>query len=156
MCCIRAHARGKLLHQKPSLPMAQTHGSHALSFFYPVYPLQGADRLQEMEADKAKSLSGVLAGREAVTLIVDDNRGVWADHVHNLVAVERYIYFPSSRIQLGIRGPSLLELDRCAIRVRLKHVKLEGEHIHSDGGVPKGLVGMRDPSACLHVFFPSC
>lgn len=32
------------------------------------------------------------------------------------VAVERYIYFPSSRAALGLRGPSLLDIQRQGLR----------------------------------------
>lgn len=45
-------------------------------------------------------------------MVVDDSHAVWADHRHNLVAVERYVFFPSSRLQLGMRAPSLLEAGR--------------------------------------------
>jgi hypothetical protein len=40
---------------------------------------------------------------EAVCIIVDDSNDVWRHHVHNLLHVERYIYFPSSRRQLKVR-----------------------------------------------------
>jgi hypothetical protein len=45
-------------------------------------------------------------------VIVDDSHSVWAQHRDSLVAVERYIYFPSSRASLGLRGPSLLDANR--------------------------------------------
>lgn len=51
--------------------------------------------------------------RESITVIVDDSHSVWSQHRHNLVAVERYIYFPSSRASLGLKGPSLLDANRC-------------------------------------------
>ena len=54
-----------------------------------------------------------LAEREAITVIVDDSHSVWSQHRHNLVAVERYVYFPSSRASLGLKGPSLLDANRC-------------------------------------------
>lgn len=53
-----------------------------------------------------------LEGREAVTVVVDDSHSVWAQHRRNLVVVERYVYFPASRVQLGIARPSLLEANR--------------------------------------------
>lgn len=46
---------------------------------------------------------------EAVCIIVDDSDDVWRHHAHNLLHVERYTYFPSSRRQLNLRGPSFLE-----------------------------------------------
>jgi len=55
-----------------------------------------------------------LEGREAVTIVVDDTSAVWAAHAGNLLAVERYIYFPSSRRQFGLRGKALLEVNRRA------------------------------------------
>jgi RNA polymerase II C-terminal domain phosphatase-like 3/4 len=73
---------------------------------------QGADRLDQMVPDQAKRLMQGLAEREAITVIVDDSHSVWAQHSHNLVAVERYIYFPSSRASLGLKGPSLLDAQR--------------------------------------------
>jgi RNA polymerase II C-terminal domain phosphatase-like 3/4 len=74
--------------------------------------LQGADRVDQMVPDLAKSLMQGLSEREGITVIVDDSHSVWAAHRHNLVAVERYIYFPSSRASLGLRGPSLLDANR--------------------------------------------
>ena len=56
-----------------------------------------------------------LEGREAVAVVVDDSSAVWPSHERNLLKVERYIYFPSSRRQFGLRGKSLLEIGRsCA------------------------------------------
>lgn len=46
--------------------------------------------------------------------MVDDTSAVWPAHGGNLLAVERYIYFPSSRRQFGLRGKSLLEVNRSA------------------------------------------
>lgn len=45
-------------------------------------------------------------------MVVDDSSAVWPSHERNLLKVERYIYFPSSRRQFGLRGKSLLELGR--------------------------------------------
>ncbi|KAI3433318.1 hypothetical protein D9Q98_003136 [Chlorella vulgaris] len=73
---------------------------------------QGADRLDQMVPDQAKRLMQGLDEREAITVIVDDSHSVWAQHRHNLVAVERYVYFPSSRTSLGLKGPSLLDANR--------------------------------------------
>eukprot|EP00850_Spirogloea_muscicola_P004232 SM000018S03597 [mRNA] locus=s18:236072:242200:+ [translate_table: standard] len=58
---------------------------------------------------KSKDLDGVL-GMESTVLIVDDSARMWPHHALNLIAVERYIFFPSSRRQFGLWGPSLLEL----------------------------------------------
>lgn len=53
-----------------------------------------------------------LEGREPVALVVDDTSSVWGNHEENLVAVERYIYFPASRRQFGSKAKSLLEMRR--------------------------------------------
>lgn len=44
--------------------------------------------------------------------MVDDTSSVWGNHEENLVAVERYIYFPASRRQFGSKSKALLELRR--------------------------------------------
>lgn len=49
---------------------------------------------------------------------MDDTSDVWRHHAHNLLRVERYIYFPSSRRQLNISRQSLFETNRCADVVR--------------------------------------
>ena len=51
-----------------------------------------------------------------MTVVVDDSHSVWSQHRRNLVVVERYVYFPSSRLQLGINRPSLLEANRCELQ----------------------------------------
>ena len=53
-----------------------------------------------------------LEGREPIALVVDDTSSVWGNHEENLVAVERYIYFPASRRQFGSKSKALLELRR--------------------------------------------
>lgn len=73
---------------------------------------QGAERVDQMVPDQAKRLMQGLDERESITVIVDDSHSVWSQHRHNLVAVERYIYFPSSRASLGLKGPSLLDANR--------------------------------------------
>ncbi|KAG8090806.1 hypothetical protein GUJ93_ZPchr0011g27950 [Zizania palustris] len=60
---------------------------------------------------KSKDLDGVL-GMESAVVIIDDSVRVWPHNKHNLIVVERYIYFPCSRRQFGLPGPSLLEIDR--------------------------------------------
>ena len=37
---------------------------------------------------------------------------MWGNHEENLVAVERYIYFPASRRQFGSKSKALLEMRR--------------------------------------------
>ncbi|ONK78315.1 uncharacterized protein A4U43_C02F17130, partial [Asparagus officinalis] len=59
---------------------------------------------------KSKDLDGVL-GMESAVVIIDDSLRVWPHNKHNLIVVERYTYFPSSRRQFGLAGPSLLEID---------------------------------------------
>ncbi|XP_057529184.1 RNA polymerase II C-terminal domain phosphatase-like 3 [Amaranthus tricolor] len=59
---------------------------------------------------KSKDLEGVL-GMESSVVIIDDSARVWPHNKHNLIVVERYIYFPCSRRQFGLQGPSLLEID---------------------------------------------
>ncbi|MED6219583.1 hypothetical protein PIB30_037117 [Stylosanthes scabra] len=41
----------------------------------------------------------------------DDSARVWPHNKLNLIVVERYTYFPCSRRQFGLPGPSLLEID---------------------------------------------
>ncbi|KAL6957488.1 protein-serine,threonine phosphatase [Sarracenia purpurea var. burkii] len=59
---------------------------------------------------KSKDLDGVL-GMESAVVIIDDSVRVWPHNKLNLIVVERYIYFPYSRRQFGLLGPSLLEID---------------------------------------------
>ncbi|XP_078447233.1 C-terminal domain phosphatase-like 3 [Wolffia australiana] len=61
-------------------------------------------------APKSKDLDGVL-GMESAVVIIDDSLRVWPHHKLNLIVVERYTYFPCSRRQFGMPGPSLLEID---------------------------------------------
>ncbi|KAI3936350.1 hypothetical protein MKW92_008422 [Papaver armeniacum] len=63
------------------------------------------------ERPKIKDLDGVL-GMESAVVIIDDSVRVWPHHKLNMIAVERYIYFPCSRRQFGLLGPSLLEIGR--------------------------------------------
>ncbi|XP_021723008.1 RNA polymerase II C-terminal domain phosphatase-like 3 [Chenopodium quinoa] len=59
---------------------------------------------------KSKDLEGVL-GMESSVVIIDDSARVWPHNKLNLIVVERYTYFPCSRRQFGLPGPSLLEID---------------------------------------------
>ncbi|CAN8285210.1 unnamed protein product [Cochlearia groenlandica] len=59
---------------------------------------------------KSKDLEGVM-GMESSVVIIDDSVRVWPQNKMNLIAVERYTYFPCSRRQFGLLGPSLLEID---------------------------------------------
>ncbi|KAI3989400.1 hypothetical protein MKX01_032502 [Papaver californicum] len=61
------------------------------------------------ERPKIKDLDRVL-GMESAVVIIDDSVRVWPHHKLNMIAVERYIYFPCSRRQFGLLGPSLLEI----------------------------------------------
>ncbi|XP_058753657.1 RNA polymerase II C-terminal domain phosphatase-like 3 [Vicia villosa] len=61
-------------------------------------------------APKSKDLEGVL-GMESSVVIIDDSVRVWPHNKLNLIVVERYTYFPCSRRQFGLPGPSLLEID---------------------------------------------
>ncbi|XP_019455025.1 PREDICTED: RNA polymerase II C-terminal domain phosphatase-like 3 [Lupinus angustifolius] len=64
----------------------------------------------EERAPKIKDLEGVL-GMESAVVIIDDSVRVWPHNKLNLIVVERYTYFPCSRRQFGLPGPSLLEID---------------------------------------------
>ncbi|XP_075481745.1 RNA polymerase II C-terminal domain phosphatase-like 3 [Primulina tabacum] len=68
-------------------------------------PFDSEDRVP-----KTKDLEGVL-GMESSVVIIDDSVRVWPHNKLNLIVVERYIYFPCSRRQFGLSGPSLLEID---------------------------------------------
>jgi hypothetical protein len=54
-----------------------------------------------------------LEGRESVAVIVDDSVSVWKEHAENLLAVERYVFFPATLKQFNIRRSSFLELNKC-------------------------------------------
>ncbi|CAA7025163.1 unnamed protein product [Microthlaspi erraticum] len=68
-------------------------------------PIDGDDRVP-----KSKDLEGVM-GMESSVVIIDDSVRVWPHNKMNLIVVERYTYFPCSRRQFGLLGPSLLEVD---------------------------------------------
>ncbi|GMY26624.1 RNA polymerase II C-terminal domain phosphatase-like 3 isoform X3 [Fagus crenata] len=68
-------------------------------------PFDGDERVP-----KSKDLEGVL-GLESGVVIIDDSVRVWPHNKLNLIVVERYTYFPCSRRQFGLQGPSLLEID---------------------------------------------
>nr|XP_004310239.2 PREDICTED: RNA polymerase II C-terminal domain phosphatase-like 3 [Fragaria vesca subsp. vesca] len=68
-------------------------------------PYDGDERVP-----KSKDLEGVL-GMESAVVIIDDSVRVWPHNKLNLIVVERYTYFPCSRRQFGLLGPSLLEID---------------------------------------------
>ncbi|XP_058092999.1 RNA polymerase II C-terminal domain phosphatase-like 3 [Magnolia sinica] len=68
-------------------------------------PFDGDERVP-----KSKDLDGVL-GMESAVVIIDDSVRVWPHNKLNLIVVERYTYFPCSRRQFGLLGPSLLEID---------------------------------------------
>ncbi|KAK9090016.1 hypothetical protein Sjap_023193 [Stephania japonica] len=68
-------------------------------------PFDGEERVP-----KSKDLEGVL-GMESAVIIIDDSIRVWPHNKLNLIVVERYTYFPCSRRQFGLPGPSLLEID---------------------------------------------
>ncbi|KAL4184352.1 hypothetical protein AMTRI_Chr10g590 [Amborella trichopoda] len=65
---------------------------------------------KDKRLQKSKDLDGVL-GMESAVVIIDDSAKVWPHHKHNLIVVERYTYFPCSRRQFGLHGPSLLEIN---------------------------------------------
>ena len=50
-----------------------------------------------------------LAAMDAAVVVVDDNDHVWQNHRHNLLRVERYMYFPASMRQFGHSSKALLE-----------------------------------------------
>ncbi|XWS54065.1 hypothetical protein CRYUN_Cryun10bG0057000 [Craigia yunnanensis] len=68
-------------------------------------PFDGDERVS-----RSKDLEGVL-GMESAVVIIDDSVRVWPHNKLNLIVVERYTYFPCSRRQFGLLGPSLLEID---------------------------------------------
>jgi RNA polymerase II C-terminal domain phosphatase-like 3/4 len=68
---------------------------------------QGAERPEDMRVDQPKGLIHGLEVRESITIVVDDSFAVWQAHASSLVMVERYLYFPSTR--LAVKGTTLLE-----------------------------------------------
>jgi RNA polymerase II C-terminal domain phosphatase-like 3/4 len=81
----------------------------------------------DASVQQAKRLMAGLEGREPVAVILDDSSAVWPHDKRNLFVVERYLFFPSSRKRFGMKGKSLLEVNRCAWlldggrAVRLRH-----------------------------------
>ncbi|KAL5552578.1 hypothetical protein UlMin_039979 [Ulmus minor] len=71
---------------------------------------EGGSLDSDERAPKSKDLEGVL-GMESAVVIIDDSVRVWPHNKLNLIVVERYTYFPCSRRQFGLPGPSLLEID---------------------------------------------
>lgn len=61
-------------------------------------------------SSKSKDLDGVM-GMESSAIVIDDTEKMWPHHRPNLIVVERYTYFPCSRRQFGLAGPSLFEID---------------------------------------------
>ena len=72
----------------------------------PLAVLQGSGRTP-------RALAQGLEGYDAIALIIDDTSRVWPDHARNLLAVERYLWFPAARRQFRLTGPSLMEQRRC-------------------------------------------
>eukprot|EP00897_Mesotaenium_endlicherianum_P005564 jgi/Mesen1/5035/ME000025S04437 len=54
----------------------------------------------------------VVLGTESAVVILDDTEEVWPRHRANLILVERYHFFRSSRRQFGLQGPALVEAHR--------------------------------------------
>lgn len=50
-----------------------------------------------------------LAAMDPAVVVVDDNDHVWQNHRHNLLRVERYMYFPVAMRHFGRTDKSLLE-----------------------------------------------
>lgn len=79
---------------------------------------------------------------------MDDTSSVWGNHEENLVAVERYIYFPASRRQFGSKSKALLELRRdetpqsgmlmTALNVLLRTHKRTFRVLRENGGIESG------------------
>lgn len=73
---------------------------------------QGSMNPNVVQYNQMKRLEEGLAGRDPITVVVDDTHSIWSAHSRNLIPIERYIYFPSSRANLNLPGPSLLDLNR--------------------------------------------
>eukprot|EP00884_Botryococcus_braunii_P005692 jgi/Botrbrau1/15123/Bobra.0283s0002.1 len=65
-----------------------------------------------LAVELSKTFVKGLEGRERISVIVDDSTSVWSQHPENLLEVERYVYFPSSAKQLGMRSKTYLESRR--------------------------------------------
>jgi hypothetical protein len=91
-----------------------------------------------------------------VTIVVDDTSAVWAAHAGNLLAVERYIYFPSSRRQFGLRGKALLEVNRRArpMAARMAPVSWGRVRVRAAGSWPLSAAERKLPRARLHAGLP--
>lgn len=62
----------------------------------------------------SQRLLAALEARGSATIILDEGSAVWPPDRRNLFASERYAFFPNSRKRFGMKGKSLLEINRCA------------------------------------------
>lgn len=75
--------------------------------------LIGGRVIMQSKREGVKSLCGALRGVKPAVLIVDDVTVVWSkDCTRNVLAVQRYLYFPSSRRRSKMPGKSLLQIKR--------------------------------------------
>ena len=76
---------------------------------------QGSTNGDDSTMQQTKRLMQGLEGREPLAVILDDSSAVWPHDRRNLLMVERYIYYPSSRRKFGMQGKALLEINRCLL-----------------------------------------
>lgn len=75
--------------------------------------LIGGRVIMQSKREGVKSLCGALRGVKPAVLIVDDVTVVWSKEcIRNVLAVQRYLYFPSSRRRSRMPGKSLLQIQR--------------------------------------------
>ena len=73
--------------------------------------------------DKTLALEQLGISNNATVLMIDDDDKVWPSHQENLILVEKYLYFPSSAISVGVSKE----------RARL----MSGKDEHLDKGIKK-------------------
>jgi RNA polymerase II C-terminal domain phosphatase-like 3/4 len=56
-----------------------------------------------------------LEERRSVTVVLDEQSSTWPLDIRNLLVMERYHFFPASRRRYGLKGRSLLEINRLVL-----------------------------------------
>ena len=61
----------------------------------------------------SQRLLAALEVRASATIVLEEGGAAWPPDRRNLFASERYAFFPNSRKRFGMKGKSLLEINRC-------------------------------------------
>ena len=104
-----AHTDGTRAHAGAMLDLVDPNGSLFAS------RIIADGETSEPFASASKRIQAGLSGRESVTIALDDSAALWPLDKRHLFAVERYLFFPSSRKRFGMKGKSLLEINRSVV-----------------------------------------